>query len=188
MTRARIGARIGQQTKITRRRAALGQAWHPAFAPRDQRTAAAPARPAPGPALYRRRDRSPTGHGRGPRPAALHHRGDEPAPGRAEFARAGAPGAQAGVRLAQPGWPLADNRTRPATITPLPLPLPLPPNAPERNPVETLWRDRRANWLSTRLFRSYEDIPDQCCHAGNQLTNRPWAIMSIGLRDWAYRL
>ena len=31
-----------------------------------------------------------------------------------------------------------------------------------------------------------EDILDHCCYAWNQLTQQPWMIMSIGLRDWAY--
>ena len=29
---------------------------------------------------------------------------------------------------------------------------------------------------------------DHCCEAWNKLTDRPWLIMSIGLRDWAHRL
>ena len=28
---------------------------------------------------------------------------------------------------------------------------------------------------------------DHCCEAGNKLTDQPWLIMSIGLRDWAHR-
>jgi hypothetical protein len=33
----------------------------------------------------------------------------------------------------------------------------------------------------------YSDILDYCCEAWNKLTDRPWLIMSIGLRDWAHR-
>ena len=36
-------------------------------------------------------------------------------------------------------------------------------------------------------FTSYPDILDHCCDAWNKLTDQPWLIMSIGLRDWAHR-
>ncbi len=45
----------------------------------------------------------------------------------------------------------------------------------------------RENWLSNRIFASYEDILDHCCAAWNRLTDQPWRIMTIELRDWAYR-
>ncbi len=63
--------------------------------------------------------------------------------------------------------------------------MPLPPRAPELNSVENVWRYLRQNWLSNRIFTSHDDIVDHCCYAWNQLTDRPWTIMSIGLRDWA---
>ena len=44
----------------------------------------------------------------------------------------------------------------------------------------------RDNWLSNRVFKSYEDILDHCCFAWNKLIDMPWKIMSIGTRDWAY--
>jgi hypothetical protein len=44
----------------------------------------------------------------------------------------------------------------------------------------------RDNWLSNRIFKSYADILDHCCFAGNRLIDQPWRIMSIGLRQWAY--
>jgi hypothetical protein len=44
----------------------------------------------------------------------------------------------------------------------------------------------RENWLSNRVFRSYDNIVDHCCEAWNKLTDQPWRIMSIGLREWAY--
>jgi transposase len=61
------------------------------------------------------------------------------------------------------------------------------PKAPELNPVENLWQFLRENWLSNRIFRSYDDILDHCCVAWNKLIDQPWRIMSIGLRDWAHR-
>ena len=39
----------------------------------------------------------------------------------------------------------------------------------------------RENWLSNRIFRSYDDIVDHCCHAWNKLIDQPWRIMSIGM-------
>jgi hypothetical protein len=36
-------------------------------------------------------------------------------------------------------------------------------------------------------FQSYDAIVDHCCDAWNKLTDRPWLIMSIGLRSWARR-
>jgi hypothetical protein len=41
----------------------------------------------------------------------------------------------------------------------------------------------RDNWLSNRIFKSYNDILDHCCHAWNKLVDMPWKIMFIGLRE-----
>jgi transposase len=62
----------------------------------------------------------------------------------------------------------------------------LPPKSPELNPVENVWQFMRDNWLSNRVFKSYDDLVDHCCEAWNRLTDQPWRIMSIGLRDWAH--
>jgi hypothetical protein len=51
--------------------------------------------------------------------------------------------------------------------------------------VENVWQFMRENWLSNRVFTSYADILDHCCAAWNKLTDQPWRIMSIGLRNWA---
>ena len=64
--------------------------------------------------------------------------------------------------------------------------VPLPPKSPELNPVENVWQFMRDNWLSNRVFTSYDDIVDHCCDAWNKLVDQPWRIMSIGLRDWAH--
>ena len=53
---------------------------------------------------------------------------------------------------------------------------------------EDVWQFLRENWLGDRIFDSYEDILDQCCEAWNKLVAQPWMIMSLGLREWAYRL
>jgi hypothetical protein len=59
--------------------------------------------------------------------------------------------------------------------------------SPELNPVENIWEFMRDNWLSNRVFKSYADIVDHCCHAWNKLVEQPWTIMSIGLRRWAHQ-
>ena len=61
------------------------------------------------------------------------------------------------------------------------------PNCPELNPDENIWQFVRDNWLSNRVFFSYDNILDHCCDAWNKLVDQPWTIMSIGLRDWAHR-
>ena len=38
---------------------------------------------------------------------------------------------------------------------------------------------------SNRVFASYTDLVDHSCEALNKLIERPWTIMSIGLRGWA---
>jgi hypothetical protein len=43
----------------------------------------------------------------------------------------------------------------------------------------------RQNWLSNRVFKSFNDILDHCCYARNTLIAQPWKIVSIALRDWA---
>ena len=159
-------ARIGQKNKITRRWAKRGT--RPS-APRDQRTASAYIFGAICPAQ---------GKGAGlvlPRctteAMTLHL---------AEIAQAVAPGAHAVLLLDQAGSHGSPKRKVPANITLLPL----PPKAPELNPIENIWQYMRENWISNRVFRSYNDILDHCCEAWNKLTDQPWTIMSIGLRDW----
>jgi hypothetical protein len=43
----------------------------------------------------------------------------------------------------------------------------------------------RQNWLSNRIFKSFDDIVDHCCYAWNTLIDQPWKIMSIARRDWS---
>ena len=101
----------------------------------------------------------------------------------AEISNAIAPGAHAALLVDQAGWHLSDKLVLPPNITIVPL----PPKCPELNPVEKLWQFMRDNWLSNRIFKSYEDILNHCCYAWNQLVDMPWKIMSIGLRNWALR-
>ena len=100
----------------------------------------------------------------------------------AEISAMVAPGAHAVVILDQAGWHMSKALAVPDNITLLPL----PPRSPELNPVENVWQYLRENWLSNRVFRSYDDILALCCNAWNRLTDRPWKIISIGLRDWAH--
>lgn len=78
------------------------------------------------------------------------------------------------AHVQQPARPRKYHDPAPATQT------------PELNPVENIWQFMRDNWLSNRVFKSYEDIVDHCCHAWRTLLDQPWKIMSIGRRKWAY--
>ena len=74
----------------------------------------------------------------------------------------------------QAGWHLTPKLAIPDNITVLAL----PPRSPELNPVENVWQFMRDNWLSNRIFKSYEDIVALCCQAWNNLIDQPWKIMS----------
>jgi hypothetical protein len=162
-------ARVGQKNKITRRWAPRGT--RPS-APSDQRTQSAyifgAICPAEGKAAGLILPRCTT------QAMALHLE---------EISLAVAPGHHALLMLDQAGWHLSHKLKVPDNITLLPL----PSKSPELNPVETVWQYMRDNWLSNRVFSSYPDILDHCCEAWNKLVDQPWTIMSIGLRQWAYR-
>ena len=100
----------------------------------------------------------------------------------AEISAAIAPGAHAIPVPDRAGWHMSSKLEVPDTIALVPL----PPRSPAPNPVENIWRFMRDNWLSNRTFTSYDDIVDHCCEAWNELTDQPWRIMSIGLRQWAH--
>ena len=101
----------------------------------------------------------------------------------AEIATEITPGAHAVVILDQAGWHMSNRLNVPANITLMPL----PPKCPEPNPVENVWQFMGDNWLSNRVFTSYDNLLDHCCDAWNKLIDQPWRIMSIGLRDWAHQ-
>ena len=92
------------------------------------------------------------------------------------------PGAHGVVMADQAGWHMSSKLKVPDNITLLPL----PPRSPELNPVENVWQFMRDNWLSNRIFKSYDDIVLLCCEAWNKLIDQPWRIMSIGMRNWAH--
>jgi transposase len=91
------------------------------------------------------------------------------------------PGRHAALLLDQAGWHMSPRLNIPENITIVPL----PPKCPELNPQENIWQFMRDNWLSNRVFSSYENIVDHCCYAWNKLADQPWKIISIGSRDWA---
>jgi len=93
-----------------------------------------------------------------------------------------ASGAHAVLLLDQAGWHITHDLKVPANITLMPLPA----KCPELNPVENVWQYMRDNWLSNRIFKSYNDILDHCSDAWKKLADQPWRVMSIGLRDWAH--
>ena len=93
-----------------------------------------------------------------------------------------APDAHAVLIMDQAGWHTSKKLEVPGNITIVTL----PPRAPELNPVENVWQFMRDNWLSNRVFRSYDDIVGHCCDAWNKLIDQPWKIMSIGMREWAH--
>jgi transposase len=100
----------------------------------------------------------------------------------AEIATEVAPGHHAVLLVDQAGWHMSNRLVVPPNITIFPL----PPKCPELKPVENIWQYMRDNWLSNRVFKSYDDILDHCSHAWDKLIDQPWRIMSIGLRDWAH--
>ena len=100
-----------------------------------------------------------------------------------EISAAVDPGAHAVLIVDQAGWHLTPKLAIPDNITVLAL----PPRSPELNPVENVWQfSMRDNWLSNRIFKSYEDIVALCCQAWNNLIDQPWKIMSLGMRKWAH--
>jgi hypothetical protein len=99
-----------------------------------------------------------------------------------EISRHVAEGAHAALILDRAGWHTTGNLDIPANIT---LML-LPSRAPELNPVENIWQYLRANWLSNRVFETFEEIIDAACDAWNKLLAQPETITSIGMRQWAH--
>lgn len=61
----------------------------------------------------------------------------------------------------------------------------LPPYAPELNPIENIWDYLRSNYLSLRLWDSYEDIVAACCAAWNAFIADTQRVASVTKREWA---
>jgi transposase len=99
-----------------------------------------------------------------------------------EISRTVARGAHAVLLLDRAGWHTTGSLSVPKNITLIFL----PSRAPELNPVEQIWQYIRANWLSNRVFDTYDGIIDAACDAWNKLVAEPNTITSIGMRQWAH--
>ena len=99
-----------------------------------------------------------------------------------EIARTDARGAHAVLLLDRAGWHTTHHLVVPKNLTLIFL----PSRAPEMNPVETIWRYLRQNWLSNRVFDTHKAILDAACEAWRKLLDQPCTITSIGLCDWAH--
>jgi hypothetical protein len=93
------------------------------------------------------------------------------------------PGRHAVLLLDKARWRTSPKLDVPKNLTLLLLPA----KCPELNPVENVWQSMRENWLSNRVFFDYDNIVDHCCDAWNRLTEQPWRVISIAMRDWAYK-
>jgi transposase len=99
-----------------------------------------------------------------------------------EIARTVARGSHAVLLLDRAGWHTTDKLDIPKNMTLILL----PSRAPELNPVENIWQYLRANWLSNRVFETYDEITEAACDAWSKLIAMPAVITSIGMRDWAH--
>jgi hypothetical protein len=90
-----------------------------------------------------------------------------------EISHTVAKGAHAVLLLDRAGWHTSRRLAVPKNITLVFL--------PSRAP-ELVWG---RNWLSNRVFDTYEAIVDAACEAWRKLMAQPDTITSIGLRDWA---
>ena len=99
-----------------------------------------------------------------------------------EISRHVAKGAHAALLLDRAGWHTTGKLDIPKNITPIFL----PSRSPELNPVENIWQYLRANWLSNRVFETYDAIIDAACDAWRRLIAQPEVITSIGMPEWAH--
>jgi DDE superfamily endonuclease len=99
-----------------------------------------------------------------------------------EISRTVRPGAHAVLILDRAGWHTSARLAVPKNITLVFL----PSRAPELNPVENVWQYLRQNWLSNRVFETYEAIVEAACEAWRKLLAQPSTITSIGHREWAH--
>lgn len=99
-----------------------------------------------------------------------------------EISRSVKRGAHAVLLLDRAGWHTTGALNVPKNMTLIFL----PSRSPELNPVENIWQFMRANWLSNRVFESYDAIIDASCEAWRNLIEQPKTITSIGTRDWAH--
>ena len=99
-----------------------------------------------------------------------------------EISRHVARKAHAVLLMDRAGWHTTGKLKVPKNITIILL----PSRSPELNPVENIWQYMRQNWLSNRVFETYDAILDAGCEAWNKLIAQPETITSIGMRKWAH--
>jgi hypothetical protein len=99
----------------------------------------------------------------------------------AEIGRRVSMDAHAVLLLDGAGWHTSPKLCIPENISLLPL----PSYSPELNPVENIWEFLRGNFLSHRVWESYDAIVDACCDAWNKLMDMPDRLASITKRSWA---
>jgi len=92
-------------------------------------------------------------------------------------------GAHAAILMDTAGWHTTPKLVVPANISIIFL----PPRPPELNPQENIWQYLRQNWLSNRVFETYDAIVEAGCLAWHKLTQQPETISSIGTRKWAHK-
>jgi DDE superfamily endonuclease len=73
------------------------------------------------------------------------------------------------------GWHRSQDLRIPANITLVDIPA----ATPECNPAEKPWQYLKDNFLSHRLFATYEDILDACQHAWNSMLAEAGRIASL---------
>lgn len=86
-----------------------------------------------------------------------------------EIARHVAEGAHAVLLLDRAGWHTKNALKWPAKIKPILL----PSRSPELNPVEQVWQLLRADFLSNRVFETYDEIIAASYEAWNKLVRYP---------------
>ena len=107
-----------------------------------------------------------------------------------EISRTITPGAHAVLLLDRAGWHTTSKLSIPNNVSLVFL----PPRSPDLrtkwtrsgNPVENVWPYLRQTHLSNRVFETYRAILDAASDAWNRLIEKPYKIMSLGLRPRAY--
>ena len=99
-----------------------------------------------------------------------------------EISRHVATGSHGVLLLDRAGWHTTAKLKTPSNLTLIFL----PSRAPELNPQENIWQYMRTNWLSNRVFETYDEILEASCDAWKKLVAIPSTIKSIGMRDWAH--
>ena len=98
----------------------------------------------------------------------------------AAFSKEIAPDTHVVLVLDQAGW-----HGEPALMVPEGITLlPLPSYSPELNPVEWVWRYLREQYLSHRVYPTYEALLDAACRAWNALTAEAGRLSTLTAFPW----